>query len=212
VERSPAPIAELVAALCYGERLAERRASEGAALAGDARGRQHQADVAARERKAADLLEARLGELGSLDMQRAFAPFFDAFFDRTRPADWVEQQAFHYVGDALVADFAEVLEPVLDPVSAEVIRRTISSREEQEAFALDELTRALEQDPGAADRVAVYARRVIGEAITQTRRALKETTLLSRLLGGEEGEKRLVLDLLDRHRRRLDRLGIEPVD
>jgi hypothetical protein len=212
VESTPAPIAELVAALSYGERLAERRASEGAALAEDARGRQHQSDVASRERKAADLLEARLGELGSLDMQRAFAPFFDAFFDRTRPADWVEQQAFHYVGDALVADFAEVLEPFLDPVSAEVIRRTISSREEQEAFALDELTRALERDPGAADRVAIYARRVIGEAITQTRRALKETTLLSRLVGGEEGEKRLVLELLDRHRRRLDRLGIEPVE
>lgn len=205
-------MAELLAALSYGERLAERRAADGVALAADGRGRQHQADVSARERQAADLLEARLGELGSLDMQQVFAPFFDAFFEHTRPADWVELQAFHYVGDAMVADFAEVLIPALDPVSAEVARRTLSSRDEQEAFALNELTRALEQDPGAADRVAVYARRVIGEALTQTRRALNETEAVRDLLGGEEGEKRLLLDLLDRHRRRLDRLGIEPVE
>jgi hypothetical protein len=206
------PVAQILAALSYGERLAERRASEGAGLAPDGRGRQHQADVAARERKAAELLEARLAELGSLDMQRTFAPFFDAFFEGTRPEDWVEQQAFHYVGDAMVADFSEALIPVLDPVSAEVVRHTLSSRDEQEAFALDELTRALERNPAAADRVAEFSRRVIGEAMTQTARALTATTALRELLGGDEVEKRALLDLLDRHRRRLDRLGIEPVD
>jgi tRNA-(MS[2]IO[6]A)-hydroxylase (MiaE)-like len=212
VDRPPRPAAELVAALSYGERLAERRAAEGAALAPDGRGRQHQVDVTAREGKAAELLEARLGELGSPDMQQVFAPFFDAFFEHTRPTDWVEQQAFHYVGDALVADFAEALVPVLDPVSAEVVRRTMSSRDEQEAFALDQLTMALERDPAARDRVAEYSRRVIGEAMTQTARALAATTALRELLGGDEVEKRALLDLLDHHRRRLDRLGIEPVD
>jgi hypothetical protein len=206
------PVAQILAALSYGERLAERRAADGVGLAPDGRGRQHQADVAARERKAADLLEARLAELGSLDMQQAFAPFFDAFFEHTTPSDWIEQQAFHYVGDAMVADFAEALVPVLDPVSAEVVRTTISSRDEQEAFALDELTRILERDPRAADRVAEYSRRVIGEAMTQTARALSATTALRELLGGDEVEKRALLDLLEGHRRRLDRLGIEPVD
>jgi hypothetical protein len=206
------PVADLLAALSYGERLAEQRAAEGAKLAPDARGRQHQKDVAARERKAGDLLEARLAELGSLDMQQTYAPFLDAFHEHTRPVDWIELQTFHYVGDALVDDFAEALVPALDPVSAEVVRRTISSRDEQEAVALHELTRALERDPTVADRVAVYARRVIGEAITQTRAALNRTTVLRELLGDDEGVKRALLELLDRHRRRLDRLGIEPVD
>jgi tRNA-(MS[2]IO[6]A)-hydroxylase (MiaE)-like len=210
VERGP--VAEILAALSYGERLAERRAADGAGLAPDARGRQHQADVAVREGRAADLLEARLAELGSVDMQQVFAPFFDAFFEHTRPSDWIELQTFHYVGDALVDDFAEALVPVLDPVSAEVVRRTISSRDEQEAFALDELTRTLERDPGVAEQVAEYSRRVIGEAMTQTARALSETAALRELLGGDEVEKRALLDLLDGHRRRLDRLGIEPVD
>jgi tRNA-(MS[2]IO[6]A)-hydroxylase MiaE-like protein len=208
----PSPVAEILAALSYGERLAARRAQEGSDLAPDARGRQHQAAVAAREGRAASLLEARLGELGSLDMERVFAPFFDAFFERTSPSDWEELQAFHYVGDAIVADFAEALIPVLDPVSAEVVRSTIAQREELEVFALDELTRSLDRDPAVADRIAIYARRVIGEALTQTRRALDATTALRDLLGGQELEKRVLLDLLDRHRRRLDRLGIEPVD
>jgi hypothetical protein len=32
------------------------------------------------------------------------------------------------------------------------------------------------------------------------------------LLGAEEAGKRFILSLLDRHRQRVDRLGIDPVD
>jgi tRNA-(MS[2]IO[6]A)-hydroxylase (MiaE)-like len=101
---------------------------------------------------------------------------------------------------------------VLDRVSAEVVRRALSDRDEQESFALDEISRQIDGDPREAERLAVYTRRVIGEALTQTRRALDGTDALRNLLGGEEGEKRLLLDLLGRHRVRLDRMGVEPVD
>jgi hypothetical protein len=207
----PRAAAQLVAALAYGERVAQRRAQEGIALASDGRRRKHQEHVAGKEGRSADLLEARAEELGSLEAQAAFRPFFDAFFEHTVPSDWLELQVFHYVGDAMVRDFAEVLMPLLDPVSAEVVRRT-TERDEEEAFSLDEVTTGLDEDPGAADRVAAYARRVIGEALTQTRRAATQTQALRELLGGPHAEKRLILDLLDRHRRRLDRLGIEPVE
>jgi hypothetical protein len=60
--------------------------------------------------------------------------------------------------------------------------------------------------------VAAYARRIVGEALTQTRRALDRSVLLQELLGRAEGEKRLVLDLLARHRGRLDRLGVERIE
>ncbi len=202
----------MIAALCYGERVAGRRAAEAAALAPDARGRQHQEQVAARERHSADLLEFRLAEIGSPGLQDAFRPFFDAFFDRTEPQDWVEAVTFHYVGDAMVRDFAEVLVPTLDPISAELVRSALSDRDAQEAFALDELTRYMEEEPASRQRIAAYARRIIGEALTQTRRALDETDALSVLLGGAEEEKRMLLEVLERHRVRLDRLGIEPVD
>ena len=63
-----------------------------------------------------------------------------------------------------------------------------------------------------AERIRAYAQRIVGEAFTQTGRALDATEGLRNLLGGADAGKRLVLSLLDRHRQRLDRLGIEPVD
>lgn len=208
----PSAVAELLAALSYGERLAQRRAEQNVELAPDARARGQQVRVSDRERENLGLLEARLSELSSPGLEERFSPFFDAFFEATHPRDWPEAQAFHYVGDALVADFAEVLLPGLDPVTAQVVRTSLCERDEQDAFALDQVTAAIETDSAARERVAAYARRVAGEALTQTRRALDASEGIGSLLGGEEGEKRILLDLLDRHRRRLDRLGIEPVD
>lgn len=181
-------------------------------MAPDFRTRRNQEHVAERERENASLLEARLAEIGSMELERVFRPFLDPFFEHTQPADWLEAQTWHYVGDALVRDFADSLIPVLDRISAEVTRRALAERDEQESFALDEITRLVEEDPPAAERVAAYARRVIGEALTQTRRALNETGALRSLLGSDEVEKRFLLNLLQRHRERLDRLGIELVD
>jgi hypothetical protein len=211
VEQSPA-VAEIVAALAYGERVAAARARTNIRLAPDDRRRKVQEASAEREEYNARLMEARLAEVGSADMASRFQPYFDAFFDHTEPTEWVEAQTWHYVGDALVSDFADALAPLLDPISSEIVRRSLGDREEQETFALDELTQAIEQDPATAERVAHYARRIAGEALTQTRRALDQTGVLRGLLGDEEGEKRLILDLLERHRVRLDRLGIDRVE
>jgi hypothetical protein len=205
-------VAEILAALSVGERLAQERAHRIVALAPDDGRRKQQQHVAAREAENASLMEARARELGTQEVIDRFEPFFREFFEHTVPADWLEAQTFQYVGDSLVKDLTDALAPLLDPVSAEVVRRTLSDRDEQDAFALDEITAGMEADPGAADRIAAYARKVIGEALTQTRRALDETDAVRTLLDGEEGEKRMLLDMLDRHRVRLDRLGIEPVD
>jgi hypothetical protein len=205
-------VAEVLAALAYGEECGARRAQDNVALAPNGRARTEQQHVADRERKNWQLMAARLQELGDRDLTELFRQYFDAFFANTEPADWVEAQAFHYVGDALVSDFADVLIPLLDPVSGEVVRRALGEREAQETFALDELTRAMEEVPEAAGRIRRYTQRIIGEAVTQTARALEATEGLRTLLGGAESGKRFVLSLLDRHRQRIDRLGIEPVD
>ena len=93
-----------------------------------------------------------------------------------------------------------------------MIRRALRDREAQETFALDELSGRLRDDPVDAERIADYSRRIVGEALTQTSRALEATEGLRTLLGGSEAGKRFILTLLDRHRQRLDRLGVEPVD
>ena len=206
------PTALLLGALTCGERLGAKRARDNVALAPDERARQEQARVADREQERAALVAARLAEVGSADLAARFTPYFDAFHQHTAPTDWVEAQAFHYVGDALVAEFAEELAGKVDPVSAEVIANALGDREDMEGFALDELTRAMEQDPGAKERIAHYARRISGEALTQTRRALSDAPALQTLLGGPAGEKQLLLQLLESHRLRLDRLGIDLMD
>jgi tRNA-(MS[2]IO[6]A)-hydroxylase (MiaE)-like len=210
--RAPRAVAEVLAAVAYGERCGARRSQETVALAPDGRARQEQQHVADQERRNHELMEARLRELQGHSLSELFRPYFDAFFAHTEPADWLEAQAFHYVGDAMVSDFADVLVPLLDPVSAEVVRRALGDREGLETFALDELTRAMREDPVAAERIRKYTQRIVGEAVTQTARALEATEGLRSLLGGEEAGKRFVLGMLDRHRQRLDRLGIEPVE
>jgi tRNA-(MS[2]IO[6]A)-hydroxylase MiaE-like protein len=205
-------VAEVLAAIAYGEERGARRSQEAIELAPDARRRAEQQGVANLERRNYELILARLREVGDAELTELFRPFFDAFFDNTEPEDWVEAQAFHYVGDAMVSDFADVLIPLLDPVSAEVVRRALSDREHVETFALDELTREIQADPGAKDRIRGYVQRIVGEAVTQTARALDQTKGLRALLGGEEAGKRFVLSMLDRHRQRIDRLGIEEVE
>jgi len=212
VDADRAAVAELLAALTYGERLARERAGGTVAFAPDPAAEKEQQHVADTEAERLALLEARLEEMDGAGLQERFAPFFNAFFEATVPTDWIESQTFHYVGDALVSDLAEAVLPSLDTVTAEVVRRALGERDEQDAFALDQVTAALSEDPGATERIAAYARRVVGEALTQTRRALDASEKVSSLLGDPEEQKRILLDLLDRHRRRLDRLGIEPVE
>ncbi|MGH2766609.1 MAG: ferritin-like fold-containing protein, partial [Actinomycetota bacterium] len=152
--RTAEAVAELLAALSVGERLAHERAQNSVALAPDDARRKQQQHVATREGENASLIEARARELGSEGEAARFEPFFRAFFDHTVPSDWLEAQTFHYVGDSLVKDLTDALAPVLDPVSAEVVRRTLSERDEQDAFALDEITEGIAAAPAAADRIA----------------------------------------------------------
>ena len=204
---------QVLAALAYGEQCGYERAERSVSLAPDRRSRVEQQHVADRERQNWELIEARARELGEGEETALFAPFFDAFFSHTEPTDWVEAQAFHYIGDAMVSDFADLLAPKVDRVSAEIVRRALGDREAQETFALDELTRAMNEDPGVAERIRLYSQRIVGEAFTQTGRALEAVQGLRSLLESDEGTTtRFVIDLLERHRVRLDRLGIEYVD
>src|SRR5438445_3951784 len=191
---TPDVAAEVLAALAYGEQCGAERALASVKLAPDARSRTEQEHVAARERQNWRLVEARLGELGDQTLVDRFRSFFDAFFAHTEPSDWVEAQTFHYVGDALVSDFADVLVPLLDTVSGEIVRRALGNREDQEEFALEELTRAMQAVPDLADAIRRYSRRIMGEACTQTSRALEQSEGLKRLLGHDaDGGKQFIL-------------------
>lgn len=202
----------LLAALACGERFAVTRAADDVELAPDEETRRQQQAVAEREQRNLELVAARLAEIGGDSLIERFQPHFEAFHRACSPETWVQAQTLHYTGDALVSEFAEALAGKLDPVSAEVVHVTLGEREDQEAFALSELQRAMDADPPVRAQIASYARRISGEALTQTKRAMDSAAALRDMLGGFQGEKELLLDLLERHRARLDRLGIDLLD
>ena len=98
----------MLAALAYGEECGARRSASSSPWPPTAGGAEEQRAVARREKQNHELIVARVRELGGEERIAQFRPFFDAFFARTDPVDWVEAQAFHYVGDALVSDFADL--------------------------------------------------------------------------------------------------------
>ena len=93
-----------------------------------------------------------------------------------------------------------------------MVRRALGDREGQETFALDELTRAMDEDPVTKDQIRRYSARIVGEAFTQTGRALRPSPASVRCLRTTRVTNRFVIALLERHRVRLDRLGIDTLD
>ena len=68
-------VAEVLAALAYGERCGAQRARDTIELAPDGRSRTEQQHVAARERKNWELIEARLREMGEQGLTELFRRF-----------------------------------------------------------------------------------------------------------------------------------------
>jgi hypothetical protein len=143
-------------------------------------------------------------------LERFRAPL-DAFYEHA-PTEWLDAQVFQYIGDRITTDFAEMLAPALDERSAVAVDDALTGRAAHDAFALEQIELALATEPDAQTRVASVAGRIVGEALTRLRETLLDSNALALVLGGEEAVKDLVLELLARHRERLDRLGVDRVD
>lgn len=143
----------------------------------------------------------------------AFKETLDAFYAAARPESWLDTQAFHFVGDAITTDFAELLAPRLDPETADAVRRALTGRTEQDAFALEQIGQSIEREGAAAqERVARFAGVMVGHAMNRLRDALLASDSLQVVLGDDGDVKAMVLELLGRHRERLVRLGLDTLD
>ena len=71
---------------------------------------------------------------------------------------------------------------------------------------------ALSLDGDAAqDRMRAFAGTMVGQALNTLREALETSDALEVVLG-EGGTKEVVLELLGRHRERLERLGLDTLE
>jgi hypothetical protein len=214
-ERLDQSTVDLLGVLSYGELTAFER------LAGDARLAPSVADKVALGRMAAAEYDhfVRLRDhmlAAGIDPEAAMEPFVDpvnAFHDSTPASNWLEGLIKAYVGDGLATDFyREVAAFVEDPATRGLVLEVLADTG-QASFAVSRVRAAIEQDPAVAGRLALWARRLVGEALIQAQRVAVERDALTELLVGGSGDlagiARLLTRLTDAHTARMTALGLQ---
>lgn len=184
-EPSSAVLADLLGALAYGELTAFQRLAADSVLAGSVVDAAALGAMAVAEYGHHVQLTAYLVGRG-IDPAAAMAPFvapFDAFHLQTAPADWLQSLIKAYVGDGIGTDFYREVAAYVDPQTRDLIE-AVSADTGHAAFAVAHVREAIAADPTARGRLALWARRLVGEALTQAQRVAVERDSLTELLGG----------------------------
>lgn len=205
---------DLLGVLAYASLTAFFRLSDDAALAISLSDKTALAEMAVAEFGHFQLLRARIEEL-SADPKIVMQPFvaaIDAFHARTAPADWLESLVKAYVGDGIAADFYRAVAQLLDPATRDLVL-TVLADTGHSGFAIARVRQAIETDPRVAGRLALWARRLVGEALGQAQRVAAEREPLARMLAGDVQNQlgdigRMFAQLTDAHAARMTALGL----
>ena len=210
---APEAVVDLLGALAYGELSAFDRLADDARLAPSLAGRAEMSAMAAVEFGHFRLLADRLVELGRKP-DEAMAPFvaaLETFHSRTAPSTWLESVVKAYVGDGMAADFYREVAALVDDETSALILEVLTDEGRAE-FAVREVEAAVAAQPAVAGRLALWARRLVGEAISQTQHVLADRESLMMLLvegtGGLAGVPALITRITDRHAERMIALGL----
>jgi hypothetical protein len=205
-------VVELLGALAYGELTAFERLATDSRLAPTLTDKAELAAMAAAEFSHYQRLVDRLSSLG-VDPEKAMEPFVDAldeFHEMTAPSDWYEGLIKAYVGDGLAADFYREVARVLDDDSRDFVLDVLADTGHS-SFAVDRVRAAIDADPAIAGRLALWARRLVGEALTQAQKVAVRRDALANLIveSGDLAEiGRMFARITDNHSDRMAALGL----
>lgn len=210
-------VIDLLGVLAYGELIAFERLAADAALAPTIDDKAALAGMAAAEFRHFTRLRDRLVALG-VDPQNAMEPFrqpLETFHEMTAPSDWLEGLVKAYVGDGIGMDFYREIAAYVDPQTRELVLDVCDDLG-QSAFVVDRVRAAIEEDPRVAGRLALWGRRLVGEALSQAQRVAAQRDALSALLVGGVDRPgadlaaigRMLARLTDEHTRRMEALGL----
>ncbi|GAB3230524.1 ferritin-like fold-containing protein [Mycolicibacterium hippocampi] len=205
-------INELFALLAYGEVAAFYRLTEEARMAPNLRGRINMASMAAAEMNHYEVLRDALERRG-VDVVPAMTKYASAlenYHRLTTPSTWLEALVKTYVGDAMAADFyLETAGSMPDEV-ADVVRSVLSETGHSQ-FVVGEVRDAVTASDRQRHRLALWSRRLLGEAITQAQYVLADHDELVDLVMSGGGLSQMT-DFFDRlqhtHSTRMRELGL----
>jgi hypothetical protein len=211
-------VVDLLGAIAYGEISAFERLAQDARMAPALADKAELAKMAGVELGHFERLCDHLRSLGA-DPIAAMEPFvlaFDAFHARTASSDWLEGLVTAYVGDGLAADFYTEIAAFLDADTRTVIIESLRDSGHSE-FVVDRVRGAIADDHRVAGRLALWGRRLMGEALTQAQRVAADRDALTALLTGGVDRPgmdlaaigRLFTRLTENHTTRMETLGLD---
>ncbi|WP_203336819.1 ferritin-like fold-containing protein [Nocardioides limicola] len=215
--RYRAAVVDLLGVIAYGEISAFDRLAADAKLAPTLEDKVALATMAAVEMTHVASVRARIVELGAdpFATMAEFAAPITAFHDHTQPADWYEGLVKAYVGDSLACDFYREIAEFLDPETRELVTEVLADTGHSQ-FVVDRVRSAIEADPQLGGRLALWGRRLMGEALAQAQRVIADRDALTGLLAGADTPGmdlvaigQLLARITERHADRMAQLGLD---
>ncbi|KZS58536.1 hydroxylase [Mycobacterium kansasii] len=204
---------ELFALLAYGEVAAFYRLTDEARMAPNLQGRISMASIAAAEMAHYELLRDAL-ECRGVDVVRAMSKYVSAlenYHRLTMPSTWLEALVKTYVGDALAADLYLQIADALPDEVADVVRAALAETGHSQ-FVVAEVRAAVTASGKQRSRLALWSRRLLGEAITQAQLLLADhDELVDLVVAGSGGLGQLSAffeRLQQTHDQRMRELGL----
>lgn len=205
-------VVELFALLAYGEVAAFYRLTDEARMAPNLRGRINMATMAAAEMNHYEVLRDAL-ECRGVDVVPAmtrYASALENYHRLTTPSTWLEALVKTYVGDALAADFYLEIAGSMPGEVGDVVRSVLSETGHSQ-FVVAEVRSAVTASDRQRHRLALWSRRLLGEAITQAQYVLADHDELVDLVMSGGGLSQMT-DFFDKlqhtHQTRMRELGL----
>lgn len=210
-------VVDLLGALASGELIAFERLAEDAGLAPSLPDKAALAAMAVAEYHHFALLRDRLDAMGVVPeaAMEPFMPALVAFHERTAPSDWPESLVKAYVGDGIASDFYREVSAYLDESTRALVLEVLEDTGHA-SFVVEHVRAAIEAEPRLAGRLALWGRRLVGEALSQAQRVAAERDALAALLVGGVQHRgadlaevgRMFARLTEHHTRRMAALGL----